>query len=455
MATTVRFYNYSKKGNSTAVPSLTDGTAIDCFIKENTSTYNPTFIIESSSWPSFTYAYWNPYFYFVNDIVSIGNSLYEVSCSIDALGSWRSDILNSSQFVNRSASEYNVWMKDIELSNEQRTISTAYAHTSIPYFGAGTYILRTIGGASGDNSGITTYAMSESQLKVALAWLFYSNNTFDALWDGAVKAVFNPFQYIVALKYTPISVTSLPSAGTTSIINFGWWSYTTGTPVTILEGTGTAFPDPSSPITLAKPTTYFNDFRDYDPDFTEYRLTLFGGRTVTLPSIIMSQTLKVSCICDIITNKGILELSTSNGYYTTFDFDCCADIQISQTAADTRGVVGNTGSAISSAIAKHPSMLGASLAGAVTSLLQPIPSISGGQGNITSLRTFSGIDLTAIRYGSGSYPTTRLGRVLNAQRTLLSLSGFCKCSEAAVDCNAPINIKNQIEATLNTGFYVE
>ena len=88
MATTVTFYNFSKKSNSTAVPS-TGGTALDCYVKEATSTYNPTFIINSNSWPDYTYVYWTPYYYFVNDVVSIGNNLYEISCSIDPLASWR------------------------------------------------------------------------------------------------------------------------------------------------------------------------------------------------------------------------------------------------------------------------------------------------------------------------------------------------------------------------------
>lgn len=453
MATIYCFSGFKKRKRSTAVPSGT-GTSISVTLKDGTSQYYPTFVL-SGAYPSYNYVKWGSFYYYVRDITQVTNGIYEMDCRIDPWGTARTDILNSTQFVNRSASSYNIWMKDIEVSNEQRVVNTAYSHTSIPYFGEGTYILRTVGGASGDNSGITTYAMSEAQLKVALAWMFYGNNIWDAAWDGAIKTIFNPFQYVIALKYTPISVGSLPSAGTTSTVNFGWWSYTTGTPVNILSGTGTAFPDPSRPITVNVPTPYFNDFRDYDPDFTEYRLTIFGGRTITIPSIAMNQTFKASCICDIITNKAILELSTSNGYYTTFDFDCCADIQISQTAADLKGIVGNTTSAISSAIAKHPAMLGSSIAGAVTSLLQPIPSTSGSQGNITALDVYRGIDVTAIRYGSGNYPTSRCGRILNATRTISTLSGFCKCSEAALDTALPDDLNSEIEAGMNEGFYIE
>lgn len=461
MSTIYCFSDFKKTKKSTAIPSGT-GTSINVTLKDGTSQYYPTFVL-SGSYPSYNYVKWGSFYYYVSDITQITNGIYEMSCKIDPWATVRSDILNSTQFVNRSASSYNIWMKDIEVSNEQRVVNVAYDHTPLStYFGAeGAYILRTISGNPNDTTGITTYIMTEDVLKVVLNWMFTSSNVLDAAWDTIIKTVFNPFQYIVSLKYTPLTINTIPSIGTATSVSFGWWTTTSGVlpaggTCKIAAGSGTAFPPPTAPIVLQKPSPYFGDFRDYDPDFTEYRLTLPGGSMVTLPSILMNQDIYVSCICDIITNKAILELSGGNsGYITSFTFDCCCDLQISQTAADLGSIVGNTSTAISSAIAKHPAMLGSSIAGAVTSLLQPIPSTMGHQGNITFLETFAGLDLTAIRYGSGSYPTSRCGRVLNSTRTLSTLTGFCKCSEAAIDTFLPDDLNSEIEAGMNSGFYIE
>lgn len=462
MPTIYCYSGFKKRKRSTAVPSGT-GTSISVTLKDGTSQYYPTFVL-SGAYPSYNYVKWGSFYYYVSDIVQITNNIYEMECKIDPWGTARSDILNSTQFVNRSASSYNIWMKDIEVSNEQRVVNIAEETTLLQdsggnmYFADDTYLLRTISGDPNGTTGSTTYVLDEGQLKVALNWLFTSNNVFDAAWDTVVKSIFNPFQYVLSLKYTPIPTGYIP--GVTDPNNtkvcFGWWQYTAGTAPKHLSGTGTAFPPPGSPITLKVPSPYFNDFRDYDPDFTEYRLLLPGGNMVTLPSILMNQTIYVTCVCDFITNKAILSLDGgTSGYITSFEFDCCCDIQISQTAADFSSTVSNVSTGISSAIAKHPAMLGASIAGAVTSLLQPIPSTSGNQGNMTFLRNLSQLSVTAIRYGSGSYPTNRCGRILNAPRTISTLSGFCKCSEAAVDTILPDDLTSEIEAGMNSGFYIE
>ena len=461
MPTIYCWNGFKKTRKSTAVPGTT-GTSVTVALKDGTSEMEPIFIL-SGHYPEYSYVLWGSYYYYVMDTRQISNGVYELECKIDPWGTCRGAILDSTQFVVRSASAYNIWMKDIEMSNEQRVVNINYAHTSLSnYFGGGSYILRTISGNPNDTTGITTYVMSEAVLKVVLNWMFTSNNVLDAAWDTVVKTVFNPFQYIVSLKYTPLTLGTIPASTTATTVSFGWWTTTSGVlpageTCKIVSGTGAAFPPPGSPITLQKPAAYFNDFRDYDPDFTEYRLTLPGGSMVTLPSILMNQTIYVSCICDLITNKAVMELSGgTSGYITSFTFDCCCDLQISQTATDLGGIVGNTGSAISSAIAKHPAMLGSSIAGAVTSLLQPIPSTNGQQGNITFLKTFAGLDLTAIRYGAGpSYPTSRIGRVLNDFRQISTLSGYCQTAKAAVDTFLPDNLNDEIESGMDSGFYIE
>ena len=199
----VSFYNFSKRKNSTKTPSGS-GTSHTVRLKDGTSLYHPVFEL-SGAFPSYTYAKWQGLYFYVTDITQTANNLYDIECELDPMGSAAGDILSTSAFVTRSASSYDVYLKDVEVSAKQEILNTADATTSMEIFdGTGCYILRVVGDNAGA-TGIATYAVDAAHLTTILSWMFTGNNTFDAAWDSAIKAVFNPFQYIVSLKYTPIS----------------------------------------------------------------------------------------------------------------------------------------------------------------------------------------------------------------------------------------------------------
>ena len=116
---TVYFYNFSKRRNSTKIPSGS-GTSHTVRLKDATSLYRPVFELSGGNYPTYTYAKWKGYYYYVTDIVSTANNLYEVECELDPMSSARNDILNTTAFVNRSASSYDLWMPDNELSNKAK-----------------------------------------------------------------------------------------------------------------------------------------------------------------------------------------------------------------------------------------------------------------------------------------------------------------------------------------------
>ena len=85
MSISVSFYNFSKRKNSTAIPSGT-GTQYDVLLKNDTSLYSPTFIIASNAFPSYSYAQFQNMHYYITDIVKTTNQTYEVQCKIDPIG---------------------------------------------------------------------------------------------------------------------------------------------------------------------------------------------------------------------------------------------------------------------------------------------------------------------------------------------------------------------------------
>ena len=88
---TANFYTFSKRKNSTLQPTGT-GTQIDVNLKSGTSLLSPTFLLNISGRPTYNYVSFEGRYYFITDIISVRNDLWEIQCTVDALASWKTDI---------------------------------------------------------------------------------------------------------------------------------------------------------------------------------------------------------------------------------------------------------------------------------------------------------------------------------------------------------------------------
>lgn len=95
---TGNFYTFAKRKNSTLQPTGT-GTQIDIQLKSGTSLISPTFLLNVSGKPSFNYVDFEGRKYFVNDITSVRQDLWEVSCTEDFLGTWKTDIGSTTAMI--------------------------------------------------------------------------------------------------------------------------------------------------------------------------------------------------------------------------------------------------------------------------------------------------------------------------------------------------------------------
>ena len=151
MALELRLYSFSKKRNSTAVPSE-GGTVVSVVLKKETSFNNPTFILEGGM-PFATYAQLGFHYYFIDDIVSLRNDLWEIVCSIDVLATLRADILSTSAFIEYSAHGSNSIQDDRIVPTSTTTNMSAVADVGISKSGA--YLLSAVG-----RTGVTTYVFA-------------------------------------------------------------------------------------------------------------------------------------------------------------------------------------------------------------------------------------------------------------------------------------------------------
>ena len=445
---TVYFYNFSKRRNSTKIPSGS-GTSHTVRLKDNTSLYRPVFELSGGNYPSYTYASWQGLYFYVTDIVSTGNNLYEVECELDPMGSARSDIVALNAYVIRSASAYDVLVPDPEICRKANIIDMETGATSLSdYFdGTGCYIMRTVGGTS--STGINTYIHSKASLAQTLGFI-WSNDVLDAAWDTVIKAVFNPFQYIISLKYSPLSYNFLKNAGSTSqTAYYGWWADSHYT-----------YPSPSynhlhiSAFTIDKPVRYYNDWRDYDSRFTRAYIILPGGELHVIPSAWLSQSLKLDFYFDIINGDGAYRLWADGYILASFNAKLLFDYQIGQVDSTLPAVSAGSVGMVAAAATGNLVATSIMAAGAVSDSVQPNPSINGTSVGTAGYGANKNVRIVAEYYNATDYPTN-IGRMLNDNRSLSTLSGYCQCSNASVNTELPAQYKDEINGYLNSGFFIE
>lgn len=96
--------------------SLTDQLTItDVVIKRDTSVLKPVLLVNSSQEIYvYNYMYISEFYryYFIDDIRSINQNMWEVSAHVDVLETYKAGILANNAVIKRQASQYNLYLDD-------------------------------------------------------------------------------------------------------------------------------------------------------------------------------------------------------------------------------------------------------------------------------------------------------------------------------------------------------
>lgn len=108
--------------------SLSSGTSFSCALKDTTSILKPSLIIRSSADIfSYNYMYISDFgrYYFIDDIISLHNDLWEVKGHVDVLETYKAAILQNSAVIRRQQNKFNLYLDDPEFKTyNTETIQT-------------------------------------------------------------------------------------------------------------------------------------------------------------------------------------------------------------------------------------------------------------------------------------------------------------------------------------------
>lgn len=460
----VQFYNnFSKRPNSSKIPSTPYDVELELLLKEDTSIENPAFVLNGNTF-TYNYAYiptWNRY-YFVNNITSICEGIVQLDLTEDYLATWKSAIQATSAYIAYSSTGYNVNITDPRLVTKT-TKTLRYSTGTTTYFSTqGCFSLSIIGNSGSANGFASTYIMDSIELSVVCSNLMSLD-----IDDRIIKALYSPFDCVISCTWLPIDYNTALTHCNNGNIHFGDYdSGITGHKL-ISAVTGTSVNIPHTPR--------YTDFRAMQP-FTSYALYIPNYGLVDLNAsdirgFLENTNLPIGYGIDLA--SGDMSVVIGNPTVQTLQFNIGVSCPIAQTssnmAASIGGVAGTVGGAVGAiglgvtgnipgAIASGIGAL-ASAANTAISYNSRSTSIKGGISG-RSMITW-GNDFKLIEYTldtenpSATDYIAKWGRPVGVTHAISNHSGYVQCEGASVEMAGLESEKDRVNAHLNSGFYLE
>lgn len=485
---TVNFGTFAKRRNSTKQPTnqLSDTRTVT--LKDMTSYDAPTFILTGNDF-SYNYAKWGNRYYFIVDVRSLHNNLCEVDCVLDPLATYKADILASTQYVCYSSLSGNSWLADTRipvLKSTRAAKSTASMGSLFNEFGF--YVLTAVG-----KDGCNTFACDISNLHSLLDKINdWSDDLYDDIygnqgytWGSTEEALENIGEILTNTGVVGNAYADAPSCIRSCIwvpFALAGMSFLSDTKRLFLGQFDTEidlFTIKGSPATGSVSVSipwHFSDWRrGYCEDVYLY-LPLVGMVSLASDNLTHVSSITVRWSATATDGTVCYQVVAGNEIIGSYGGQCSANypIGISQQASAGEiiqtafaGAEKTVNAAINSSVS--PVSVAGAAAGAVMSAAEATYNVA----NVTLSRhnsciggvgggAGSGLDLNVtcftVAHDTVCEPSdmrATMGVPTMKPVLLSSLSGFCQCANAHVQCAAQANELNAIDAMLNSGFYIE
>lgn len=464
--------NFSKRKNSTKRPSGT-GTSKTVVLKEGTSIERPTFVFSSNDF-TINYIQAFGHYYFVDDIKSVRNDLIEVSCSMDVLATFKTEIGSYTAFIERSASHVNSLIPDpyvTMLNGEIVQVNDSTVVTDLFTVG-GMYVVSVLNNV-GSGVGFTcSYATDKANIMALAAYV--NTDWGGALSPGAdetgatnritdwLQATFlKTADSIIDCIWMPVSPLSLTH------VSYGNLKVGVDN-IPSVEGYRFTAPDIISKSYTVSIPHYYSDFRKGAP-YTTGRLFLPGFGTVDFNPLDFGQDLiTVTFDVDASTGDVCVYLKNAAGVIiSTYTYNVAVQCPVGKVGANVSGTASGILSTIGSAALAFASEGGKAVsagvgaisgaANTIATAAAPTVSIRGGKGGRAIIN--NGLELTCTTIAKLTTQPSDLGpaqgRMSMGRSQLSTCSGYVKCSDASVEIPGMESEKDAVNNFLNSGFYYE
>ena len=478
MAFTVTLYQFQKRKNSTLQPTALQGVELSCELKQPTSYKNPVFTFFVEAGFEWNYLKWDSWYYFITDVVSVRNNIFEVHCKLDVLATYKTEIGATSAFVLYDTAA-NTEVTDSRLSMKTST-SYSISRAILDYSLSACLILGIVGDDSSGMYAMSSYSANQlvnasslddfwQDIKTELPTPtaqdggFSFNGLDDAINDVFAFAI-RAFQQLVATGRARDCIRSavwLPVSD----------SDFEGTPETIWLGqletnvTAKKVMLPALKTVTVSIPWQATDWRRKAPYHNVYlALPAVGVVPLATNDLIDCTSLVVNCFLSTsgavkyIVNRGGDEKALGTFYGQVGGSYMIGSSNITPMTAASSLAGGLSAAAAGAALG---GLAGAAAAGAagiagLVSANTPMPASTGAGSGFTSGGWT--VECITVFHDTNVQPSSvaaAIGTPTMAVKTIGTLSGFIQTREASVNASCYEDVRTEINGLMDGGFFYE
>lgn len=447
--TEIVLYHFSKRKNSTKRP-IGQGTEVPCLLKTATTFQSPTFILQKpmNEMLQFNYCKWADHYYFIDSTTSINAGQTEITCTEDVLATYKNEIGKYTCFIERSSNQTTFANDSMYIPTNDWVLSTRnviHKEKIMTDTYSQQYIIRVV-----SRTGVAAYYINGNQLNDLLDFMYTESNFTDVIQDAITKLMFDPFKYIVDLKWVPFVETAFKSSNDEAI-QLGFWD--SGVVAKrIDEDTVVNF---SYSFAFDNPLYAITDFRYYSSSFSNYFIKLpFIGVVALNPYKI---DVSVNALYQFDATSGLCNvfLQSKKVVFASYQLQLSVPVQIGYAST-------NIAQLATSAV----SLVGAGLQGNIAqgisagidagrSITAPEISMLGTVGNISNILNNQILEFNSYACTSIVPDGASEGFVDGNIRSISGLTGFVKCRNASIEISGFTGDQEAVNNYLNSGFYYE
>lgn len=448
------YRNFNKRKNSTRRPA--GGAKRNVVLLDDVSLYTPIF--ESEYWDyQDNYCLWAGRYYYVTDIITKRQNLFEVHCEIDPLATWKDDIMATTAFVTFSTSSFDIGIPDYRLSSDPITITKSTGAEVFPGLGE-EFVISYVGTDSAP-----TLGLSYSNLE-ALQGEMMSNKCVKTITNWATSIIKQSDETVYAGNIVPSLLGSTSNSITRCIFTPKFHSI--GTKGIVLAGGYVPTNNVSGDIPSHTYSETYNisipwafgagDFRNR-AQFTSMTIYLPGYGFLALNADNYQGQSSISVQATLDSYVGEITYLVGGKAKATCSISYPVQVGTSQVGNVPNAVTG-VAQAVSGAMAENPVGTAMGAYNAVRSFMATDASSVGSAGGSSAFNAHTKITLVLMAHNTNVDPSTvagTIGRPLNAVRQIGKLSGYVQTADVEVPTTAPDEYKTVINDSLNGGMYIE
>lgn len=463
----IYLFNYSKKDNSTAHPSTSDGTRYRCAVKTGSSIISPVIEISVEELPGYNYAYIGNFkrWYFVTNI-TYDRGVWVLSLACDVLASYKTEIGATSMYFERASAGQNVRLKDtlFPVTGASSVSKTTIEQGALTTFETGCVCVTVL--SSTGTRGIATYFFTPTEYyKFCDALLGNDIDSSESVWDSVTESIkittYEPLRYIGSVYWFPndlshsnSSITQL-KLGNYEMDGFTCYRISSAAAPTRLSYSVTI---PKHPQAASR-----GKWVNLSP-CSEYSLQLppFGTIQLDTTAMMDASTLEISITMDALTGACRCVITT-NTNATIADLAGQWGVPIQVASTVNNNLLAGAQALISAGVGTAAAVMGnvpGAIAGAldtvrgVGDMIKGSVSISGSTGSIIDHQTDK--VLYSRFFTVADDDNANCGRPYCAKTTPATLTGYMQAQKGLVQsANATRPELDAVNAYMEGGFYYE